>query len=344
MEKKQNNHKSKTHPIRKIVRKIFDPASLEEQSAIDARIREQAKDTPSFYILTIVSIVIITVGLIINNSVVVIGGMIIAPVIWPLLSLSVSIIHGHKKMLRASIFTVIKTFAVILLISFLIGLVTPLYDLSDEILVRTGPTVFNLIIALAAGFGAAFATVYASRSATIFGVAIAVALVPPLCVLGILLADGRFDLVGGALLLFLTNFIAIIIASMSVFALARFSGPHTKPGEERKTKAIIYTISAFTVICILLGYLTYNAIVITKVQSLTYDTFEENFTDEQLVNVEVNQGKYSYNIRGTIYGPDEILEDEIDKFTASLSQKVERPVSVDLNVVKIEKAISFSDY
>ena len=343
MNKNQNNHKRSSHPLRKLLRKIFDPASLDEQSAIDARIRDKAKSTPSFYILTIVSIIIITVGLIINNSVVVIGGMIIAPVIWPLLSLSLSIIHGHKRMLRTSIFTLLKTFGVILLISFLIGLVTPLYDLSDEILVRTGPTVFNLIIALAAGFGAAFATVYASRSATIFGVAVAVALVPPLCVLGILFAAGRFDLVGGALLLFLTNLVAIIIASMSVFILARFSGPRTKPGEERKTKAIVSTVLAFIVICIPLVYLTYNAILITKVQTITYDLFEQQFVDEQLVNVEVNQGKYSYNIRGTIYGPEEILEDEVDQFTASLSKEVERPVSVDLNVVKIEKAISFSD-
>ena len=80
MEKqKTNNYNSK--PFKKIFRKIFDPASLAEQSYIDARIKEKAKETSSYYILTIISIVIITIGLIINNSAVVIGGMIISPII-----------------------------------------------------------------------------------------------------------------------------------------------------------------------------------------------------------------------------------------------------------------------
>ncbi|MBU0671140.1 MAG: TIGR00341 family protein [Patescibacteria group bacterium] len=341
----KKNHKNGQifNPLKRLQRRIFDPASLDEQSSIDTNIKDYARDTAGYYILVIISVIIITIGLIINSPAVVIGGMIIAPVIWPLLELSVGVIHGRKRMLQESIFTLLKTIALILIFSFLIGLVSPLYEISEEILSRTGPTLFNLIIALAAGFGAAFASVYARRSATIFGVAIAVALVPPLCALGVLLSAGKIDLIGGALLLFLTNLVAILISSMTVFALAKFSGPKTKSGEENKNRALISTFVAFLIICIPLIYLTYNAISLNKVQNVAYELFQDNYPDKQVGDIKVTKGKYSYHIDGQVFGEKELTVKELNNYSKQIAKEVERSVSIDFNHVPITSISTYSE-
>ena len=127
------------------------------------------------------------------------------------------------------------------------------------------------------------------------------------------------DLIGGALLLFLTNLVAVLISAMIVFALAKFSGPKTKAGEENRKRAILSTAITFIIICVPLAYLTWNAVVLTKVKDLTYETFEKSFINEQISDIEVTKGKYSYVIKAHILSEDDIPYDRLKSFSVTFT-------------------------
>ena len=103
-------------------------------------------------------------GLIINNAAVVIGGMIIAPLLWPILALALAVIKGNGRLFIFLLF--LKASFIIFLVSFVIGVFSPFLGDSHEVLLRTQPTLFELFIALAAGFVGAFAIAYTKLSAT----------------------------------------------------------------------------------------------------------------------------------------------------------------------------------
>lgn len=314
----------------------------EERELAEKQIKEKARGTRSFYVMMIISTVIVSAGLIADNAAVVIGGMIIAPVIWPILALAISIVHWHKRSLRKNLITLIISLGLALLISFLLGLIYPSIEFGNEVLFRTEPNVIDLIIALAAGLGGAFATVYTRRSPTIFGVAVAVALVPPLCTVGILLGNADFDIVGGALLLFLTNLIAILLAAFLVFIMAKFSEPSTKEGMEKRNKAIIYALVSFIIISLPLAFLTWNVVDLAKTRNQTTEVFNELFTDEELKNLQIVKTSNTYTFSGDIYSANNLSESKIDKFTDILAQRFEKEIHAHFTVIDVDKLNSFS--
>lgn len=113
--------------------------------------------------------------------------------------------------------------------------------ISSEILARTSPSVIDLGIALAAGAAGAYATVRKEVGGALPGVAVAVALVPPLATVGVTFALGRADLAWGALLLYLTNLAGIVLIGALVFLLTGFAPRLQVIGEERRVRAGIVT-------------------------------------------------------------------------------------------------------
>jgi uncharacterized hydrophobic protein (TIGR00271 family) len=176
----------------------------------------------NFAVLLLASCTIATFGLLVNNSAVIIGAMIIAPLISPIQAFAYGALEGRLSLLRASSLTLLAgTFAAVLLSALLSRLVA-LPNLSPEILARSRPTLLDLGIALAAGVVCGFARVRPAVSASLAGTAIAVALMPPLCVIGIELAHGRAGLALGATLLYVTNLLGITAACMAVYGIAGF--------------------------------------------------------------------------------------------------------------------------
>lgn len=187
-----------------------------------------------FFLLTLASITV-TLGLITNSSAVIIGAMIVAPLMNPILSLSFATATGNWAFFfRSGLTTVLGSFLAIG-VSSLVTVLSPWDVAGSELLSRTLPTMLDLGIAIAAGAAGAFSLTRMSIASSIAGVAIAVALVPPLCVVGIGLAGGstmtgvfgnfyvtNLDVAGGASLLFLANLIGITIAACLVFVLQSY--------------------------------------------------------------------------------------------------------------------------
>ena len=180
--------------------------------------------TQNYLVLIISSCLIATLGLLIDSAAVIIGAMIIAPLMLPLRGLSFATLEGDLKLLRSSFISIAIGTLLAVFCSCLIGLVIGLPSLGNEILSRTQPTLIDLLIAVVAGGISGYAKIRPAIGDAIPGTAISVALMPPLCVVGLAISMGEWEVVEGAALLFLTNLIGINLACLIVYILAGYAG------------------------------------------------------------------------------------------------------------------------
>ncbi len=240
--------------IRYWFRKFLPPADLERRAEVRGQLREEAQPDFDYFVLVVLSSMIATLGLLTNSGAVIIGAMLVAPLMSPIIGLGLGSLVGDEKLLRYAASAIIRGAFVAIAISVILTwfndalpFVT-LQELPAEVISRTRPSPIDLLIALAGGLAAAFALSQPSLSAALPGVAIATALMPPLGTVGIGLATGRWDVAGGAFLLFITNAVTIAFASMLVFFALGFS-PGRKDGK-RVPRSL--TISALVTLIMLL--------------------------------------------------------------------------------------------
>ncbi len=176
---------------------------------------------PSFFALVILSVLMATFGLLIDNASVIIGSMLIAPILSPILSLAMGIVMSDSMLVVRSGVTLIKS----LVIGVVLAAVATLFVSVDnrviggEILSRMEPSLIFFAIAFIAGFAAAFARVNPDLSETLPGIAISVALIPPVGVVGIGIALLDWSMISGAAMLVAVNIVGIIFAGMLVFSM-----------------------------------------------------------------------------------------------------------------------------
>ncbi len=176
--------------------------------------------------------IVASYGLLENSVAVIIGAMIIAVLLGPITGIALALVDGDQRLLRRALLAEGSGAVLVLVLSFLIGKIHSEMSLGSEIIGRTAPSILDLIIALAGGAAGAYATVTPRLSAGLVGVAIATALVPPLCSCGICFAHGLYREGGGAFLLFATNLVAIQSVTSLVFWL---SGFHRLSHTDRKS-------------------------------------------------------------------------------------------------------------
>jgi len=211
-------------------------SSLTNKDKVDAVDRLISGSTPSqdFFLMTVLSVLTATFGLLLGNVSVIVGSMLIAPLLNPILSLSLGFIMSDFKVISRSFWTLVKAvalsvtaanFATLLFSTQLESLVGP------EITSRTEPSLIYVAIAIIAGFAASFALVKPQLSETLPGVAISVSIIPPLAVTGIGIAKLNWQIISGSFILFLVNLIGIVFASMITFSLMNFY-THRKDADE----------------------------------------------------------------------------------------------------------------
>jgi uncharacterized hydrophobic protein (TIGR00271 family) len=187
-----------------------------------------------FWVLLILAAVIATSGLVADSTATVIGAMIVAPLMTPILGVALSIVLADHRHLVRSALLVIGGALVVIAIGALVSLIVAPPDAfadNDQINARISPRLIDLIGALATGLVGAFALVRADISDTLPGVAIAISLVPPLACVGLLLGVGRLDDGLQALLLFATNVAAIIATGSIVLLIYKVRGTALESGQ-----------------------------------------------------------------------------------------------------------------
>ncbi len=217
--------------LRRLWRRLVPRIEREDRASLQVQLRNACDPDFDFFLLVLLSTVIATLGLIIDSPATIIGAMLVAPLMSPIIGLGLASISGDTTLLGNSISSLLRGALLSVVLAYLltwINLSLPFVDLYPlelprEVLSRIHPSPIDLGVALAGGFAAAFALAMPNISAALPGVAIATALMPPLCTVGIGLAVGRWEVAGGALLLFVTNAVTIAFSATLVFFALGFS-------------------------------------------------------------------------------------------------------------------------
>ena len=182
-----------------------------------------ADSTPdfNFFLFIILSIIMATFGLLLDSAGIIIGSMLIAPLLFPILSFSLGVVMSDQKIISRSTSAIGKAFIYGVAAAFVVTLLfsSPESSTTSEILQRIEPSLEYFLVAVIAGIAVSFSLVQRELSSALAGIAISVALIPPVAVVGIGLAQFNWAIMSGSFILFLVNVIGIVFASMFSFSL-----------------------------------------------------------------------------------------------------------------------------
>ncbi|NJM96774.1 MAG: DUF389 domain-containing protein [Phormidesmis sp. RL_2_1] len=184
---------------------------------------DEAELNIDYVVLILGACLIATLGLLANSAAVIIGAMLVAPLMLPIRSIAFGILEGDWVLMTTGAKSLGVGTGLAIALSLIIGLSSGFLQYGSEVAARSSPTLLDLGIAIAAGGISGYAKVQPKLSNTLAGTAIAVALMPPLCVVGLGLAQLSWPLTLGAALLYLTNLLGITLSCMVAFLLAGYS-------------------------------------------------------------------------------------------------------------------------
>lgn len=203
---------------------VFDNLTEENKGESIKKLIENSAPSQSFFLLVGLAVFMATLGLMVNNVAIIIGSMLIAPILYPFLTLSLGITISDNDLLNRSFYTILKAVGVSIFAAVVASWLFPLPGdtLTLEILSRAQPNLIFGAVALISGFAAAFTSVKPQFNENLPGVAISVSLIPPLAVTGIGIAKLNGSIIQGSFMLFLVNVVGITAGSMVVFSLMNF--------------------------------------------------------------------------------------------------------------------------
>mgnify|MGYP001126527435 CR=1 FL=1 len=238
--------------------------SEEDLERLRSNLVTDAKYDRDYLVLALSSCFIATCGLLLGSAAIIIGAMIIAPLMLPLRGVALAALEGDWFLFRQSAIAVgLGTIASILL-AWTIGRIVdmPESEFSLEILARTQPTLVDLGIAMVAGAVGGYAKIQPKLGDAVAGTAIAVALMPPLCVVGLSLSQASWSFARGSFLLYFTNLLGITLACMLVFI---WGGYYVE--SSRITRAISSTLALTALVVVPLAFSLWQLVRQVQLQS-----------------------------------------------------------------------------
>ena len=205
--------------------------TVARQAEVYANMRESAQPSVDFFVLITLAASIAILGLLQNSAAVIIGAMLVAPLMSPILAMAMAMVQGNLRLLLVAAEATAKGIVLAIVVGITITIISPIDSPTNEIMARTSPNLLDLLVALASGAAAGYAIGRKEVAAALPGVAIAAALVPPLCVVGYGIGTSDLSIATGSLLLFTTNLLAIVLAGALVFLALGFQPPRSERGE-----------------------------------------------------------------------------------------------------------------
>jgi uncharacterized hydrophobic protein (TIGR00271 family) len=312
---------------------LFPRLTREEQLAIFRRMRQAVRPNVNYFVLITLSAVIATLGLLLNSPAVVIGAMLVAPLMTPIVGAAVGIAFGDTRTLRDGIAATLQGMLAAIFIAILVTALVPAAEASSEVLARTQPTLVDLFVALASGTAGAYAIARKEVGEALPGVAIAAALLPPLASVGVGLALGEASIAGGALLLFTTNLVAIIFASSLVFLLLGARPPRVEERELRLRQGLVISVLTLVLISLPLGYFLWRTVERDAAEGRARAVIEQTalqWDAARVVDLEIQLAGDRLAVSGIVYSPAPIDPTEVSDLRRALEDSVGRSVDLDL--------------
>ena len=203
----------------------FPLLERDDRVALAERVSKSSAADADFVMMMVLAAVLASLGLMQGSTAVVIGAMLVAPLMGPLLGAGLAVVQGNLQLFRNAAIAIGLGVGIGLLVSLAVGALNPGYEPTLEIEARGNPDLLDLGIALASGMVAAYAQGRPNVASTLAGVAIAAALVPPLAVVGLALTTGYPVIAGNASILLMTNLVAITLGAGLVFRMLGVRAP-----------------------------------------------------------------------------------------------------------------------
>jgi uncharacterized hydrophobic protein (TIGR00271 family) len=305
------------------------------------RLREASHPSFDFFLLVVLSCTIATMGLLTDSVAIIIGAMLVAPLMSPILGMGMASITGDGHLLRDSITGVIQGAIVAIVVSFLwtwLNRNLPfilLQEVPGEVLARTNPSPIDLTIALAGGIAAAYALAQPHLSAALPGVAIATALMPPLCTIGVGLALDRMDIAGGAGLLFVTNAVTIAFAATLVFFALGF-GPKPITAIKRLPRSLIFAAVLTVSLIVPLTYMSVNFVQDARERGRIEDIVQEEVEktlNAEMVELSVDNVGDTLSLNITLRTPRPLYYKDSINLHDAIAARLQQPVELVINSV-----------
>ena len=321
------------------------PASELNQTFLQASL-----PTVNFYLLLAIASVIGTLGLLTNSAATIIGAMIIAPLLNPIATLAYTVSVVEPRLLERALLKLVTGTSLVILMAFLSTSVLGTKVVGAEILARTEPNLLDLGVAVATGAAASLAYARRSIATALPGVAIAAALVPPLCVAGIGLAlekdviidlglyfsrQGQvLNLASGAFLLFLTNLAGMVFCGGLVFLLQGYGNWRSTIARLSLTIALVVLVS-WPLSQELQSFLLRNKVLESLVKfEQTYPDRKEWVAPVQYADIYIVNREQQIYIQVDVMAPSGLIsQGDIDLAQEFLSQELEKPVEFQLNLL-----------
>ena len=322
--------------LRSIAAKIgFDPDYL---AAFEAKLFIQGpgvmRRLTNFFVLLLLATIIATFGVITDSTATVIGAMIVAPLMGPIMATAAAVVMGSAQRAAQSLALVVA--GVISVIVFATGLAWIVPDVAisfsenSQLTSRIAPGLMALLTALASGAAGAFIMAREEIADSMGGVAIAISLVPPLCVVGIALRVGEWEPAAGAFMLFLTNFLAILLAGGITFWLGGL-GRLASTGQHIRLRrnAFVLIVLATLLVAVPLSITTYEVVTDALEDRAALEDVDAWLaaTTYEIVAVDV----YDQNVSTTIDGYGDMPR--LSELAKELAASLKRPVIVKLRVL-----------
>ena len=283
---------------------------------------EGARPTADYYVLIVLSCLIASMGLIQGSVAVIIGAMIIAPLMTPILAFSLGVIWGDFTLLRISFSAIIRGALLAVAISAALSYLVPISHLSREIMSRANPSLFDIIVALGSGALAAYG--YANRkvSSALTGIAIAVALMPPLCAAGIGLGKLDLRVASGASLLFAINLVSISLAAAVVFWLMKIH-----PLSEDRTRVtrravgqIVLSAALLCLITIPVAVYMHTTVELEKAQKGALRVASLSLPGSSVMSVETVHDGQADALRLTLAVDRDVGKEELQRIASTITR------------------------
>ena len=310
-------------------------------------IQKAATPSVGYYLLLVCSSGLATLGLIADSVAVIIGAMIIAPLMNPIVALSYALARANRELTLRSAFSIVSGIFAVILVSTTITLIVDYHFLGDEILSRTNPSLLDLGIAIFAGIAGAISWSRKRIANALPGVAIAVALVPPLCVTGIGLAIGQTSLLDsstegfvghrsiefGSFLLFVTNVTAMVCCGTIVFLVQGY-GRWLSAGRALGISFFLLLIVAIPLL------LSFQQMMVRSTVAATLREMSHSFPDWELAELrrmEIQKRPEGFLVRLFVdSAPGIIGQEDADAMEQALSQTLRGDTEVQIVLINFK--------
>ena len=284
-----------------------------------------------FYLLLSTSALIAAFGLIANSAAVIIGAMLVSPLMTPIIGAALGLVVGDAGLFGNALRSVVVGTVLAILFSAILGILPLALEATPEMLARTSPTLLDLCVAILAGFAGSYAMIDEKVSPALPGVAIAVAIVPPLSNTGICLSLGYYDGAFGSFMLFFANFLSILLVAAGTFIAAGLTPGSKLRQDKHFVRSLVIAIVGFVVVA---GFLTYSLVVIVKdrhlkdsieaVLSAEFDKLHSTSVDTYIYDVE--DGKVF--ILASVRSPIIMTPQDIKRLEGKFNEKIDMPVEL----------------